>query len=206
MNHPTSRVLAVLELLQTHGLLSGTELAARIEVDRRTIRRYIALLEEIGIPITTERGPLGGYKLVAGYKLPPMMFTNDEALALSLGLAAAKGFGLANGMHAIGGAQAKLDRVMPGNLRGRMRAISESVTFAQRRLNHGDNASLQILSSSAHGQQIVRLRYQSPSGDESERDFDPYGLAFSGGRWYTVGFCHLRKNLRSFRLDRVVCR
>ena len=70
MNHPTTRVLAVLELLQTHGRLSGADLAQRIEVDRRTVRRYIALLEEIGIPITTDRGPHGGYQLVAGYRFP----------------------------------------------------------------------------------------------------------------------------------------
>jgi predicted DNA-binding transcriptional regulator YafY len=141
---------------------------------------------------------------VAGYKIPPMMFTNDEALALSLGLAAARGFGLADATQAIAGAQAKLERVMPANLKRRMRSVGESVSFAQfRHSNPSDNSTLSILSSSAHGQQGVRMQYRAASGDESVRDFDPYGLAFSGGRWYAVGFCHLRKGLRSFRLDRV---
>ena len=95
MDHPTTRVLAVLELLQTHGRMSGAELAERLEVDRRTLRRYISILEQLGIPLTTERGRHGAYLLVAGFKLPPMMFTDDEALALAVGLLAARDLGLA---------------------------------------------------------------------------------------------------------------
>jgi predicted DNA-binding transcriptional regulator YafY len=202
--HPATRALAVLELLQTHRRLSGAELASRIEVDRRTVRRYIALLEEIGIPITTERGPHGGYELVAGYKLPPMMFTNDEALALSLGLAAVRGFGLTEATPAIEGAQAKLERVMPANLKGRIRAVAESVAFAPfQQRNAGDDAGFATLSAATHKRIGVRLRYCDQAGRSTERDFDPYGLAFSGGRWYAVGLCHLRKGLRNFRLDRI---
>src|ERR1700682_4923671 len=85
MAHPTIRVLAVRELLQSEGQTGGAELARRVEVDRRTLRRYIAMLEEMGIPITTEQGRYGGYKLVPGFKLPPMMFTDEEAQGLSLG-------------------------------------------------------------------------------------------------------------------------
>ena len=94
--HPTTRVLAVLELLQAHGRISGPEMARRLDVDARTLRRYIAILEEFGIPITAERGRYGGYALVAGFKLPPMMFTDDEALALSVGLLAARSLGLSD--------------------------------------------------------------------------------------------------------------
>src|SRR6266849_6624372 len=107
MPRPTTRVLAVLELLQTHGRMSGAELARRIEVDGRTVRRYISMLEELGIPITAERGRDGAYMLVAGFKLPPMMFTDDEALALSVGLLAARGLGLAGAAPAVASAQAK---------------------------------------------------------------------------------------------------
>jgi len=96
MYHPTTRVLGVLELLQTHGRMSGAELARRIKVDTRTLRRYITRLEEIGVPITTERGRHGAYMLVAGYKLPPMMFTGEEALALSVGLLAARSLALSD--------------------------------------------------------------------------------------------------------------
>ena len=83
MYSPTTRVLTVLELLQSHGRMSGAELARRLEVDGRTLRRYIAKLEDLGIPVVAERGRYGCYSLIAGFKLPPMMFTDDEALALS---------------------------------------------------------------------------------------------------------------------------
>src|SRR5260221_9772365 len=89
-SRPTTRVLAVLELLQTHGRMSGSALAQRIEVDARTLRRYIVMLEDMGIPITADRGRHGAYMLVAGFKLPPMMFNEEEALALSIGLVAAR--------------------------------------------------------------------------------------------------------------------
>src|SRR5258708_19197010 len=126
MPRPTTRVLAVLELLQTHGRMSGAELARRIEVDGRTVRRYISMLEELGIPITAERGRDGAYMLVAGFKLPPMMFTDDEALALSVGLLAARGLGLADAAPAVASAQAKLERVMPASLKRRGRAGGEN--------------------------------------------------------------------------------
>src|SRR5438270_10971547 len=113
MSHPTIRVLAVLELLQSQAQIGGAELADRVKVDRRTLRRYIAMLEEMGIPITTEQGRYGGYRLVPGFKLPPMMFTDEEAQALSLGLIAARGLGLAGAAPAVGCVQSKLDRRLP---------------------------------------------------------------------------------------------
>src|ERR687885_628744 len=84
--HPTTRVLTVLELLQSHQRLSGAELAERLEVDRRTVRRYVTMLQELGIPIEGERGRYGSYRLRPGFKLPPLMFSEDEALALVIGL------------------------------------------------------------------------------------------------------------------------
>jgi predicted DNA-binding transcriptional regulator YafY len=86
MYHPTSRVLAVLALLQSHGRITGPELAQRLEINIRTVRRYITMLQDLGIPIIAERGRAGSYELTAGYKLPPMMFTNEEALALAVGV------------------------------------------------------------------------------------------------------------------------
>lgn len=204
MERPATRVLAVLELLQSRGRLNGPELARRVGVDGRTLRRYIAMLEEIGIPIVAERGRHGGYALVAGFKLPPMMFTNDEALALAVGLLAARNLGLADAAPAVASAQAKLARVLPAGLERRVRAIDETVALD---LSHAhaaaDNTALTVLSAAAQARQRVHLHYRSPQGD-SERDFDPYGLVWRGGRWYAVGHCHLRRDVRSFRLDRVV--
>jgi predicted DNA-binding transcriptional regulator YafY len=204
MYSPTTRVLTVLELLQAHGRLSGAELARRLEVDGRTLRRYIAKLESLGIPVVAERGRYGCYSLIAGFKLPPMMFTDDEALALSIGLVAARGLGLAEAAPAVQSAQAKLERVMPGKLKNRIRALGETVALdLTRAVAPGDNTALLALSAAAHGWQRVHLSYQSADGVVTERDFDPYGLAYRGGRWYVVGLCHLRGGLRSFRLDRV---
>ncbi|MHA4871500.1 helix-turn-helix transcriptional regulator [Duganella sp. PWIR1] len=207
MYHPTTRVLAVLELLQTHGRMSGAEMATRLAVDGRTLRRYIVMLEQIGIPITAERGRHGGYALMPGFKLPPMMFTDDEALALSLGLLAARGLGLAEAAPAVASAQAKLERIMPDGLRNRVGAIGNTVkldlrTPSFRREPPSANAALGPLSLAAKEGRRVHLHYLA--GDQSsERDVDPYGLAYYGGYWYMVGYCYLRQAMRTFRLDRV---
>lgn len=204
MYHPTTRVLALLEMLQTHGRMRGADMASRLQVDARTLRRYIVTLEEMGIPITTERGPHGGYALMAGFKLPPMMFTDDEALALSLGLLAARSLGLAEAAPAVASAQAKLERIMPANLKRRVRAVDETVKLdLSQATSPEDNAALVTLSGAAQNRQRVHLHYRSAPGNDSERDFDPYGLAYRSGCWYVVGMCHLRKDLRSFRLDRI---
>ena len=205
MQRPATRVLALLEILQARGVVTGTELARELGVHGRTLRRYIAALEELGIPVTSDRGRFGGYRLVPGYKLPPMMFGDDEALALSLGLLAARGLGLADAAPAIASAQAKLERVMPADLRRRVRAVDETIALdlARHPQSAGDSGVLRVLSSAAQSRQRVRLHYRSAQRADSERAFDPYGLAWRSGRWYAVGHCHLRNGLRSFRLDRI---
>jgi len=204
MYHPTTRVLALLELLQTHGRMSGAELAPRLGVDRRTLRRYVGKLEDIGIPITAERGRAGGYALMPGFKLPPMMFTEDETLALSLGLLAARGLGLAEAAPAVASAQAKLERIMPDQLRQRVRAVDETVKLdAARAIAPANNQPLVALTGAAQACRRVLLRYRDQRGGESVRRFDPYGLALRHGRWYAAGMCHLRQELRTFRLDRI---
>ena len=204
MAHPTLRVLAVLELLQSQGQINGAELARRVEVDRRTLRRYIAMLEEMGIPITTEQGRYGGYRLVPGFKLPPMMFTDEEAQALSLGLIAARGLGLAGAAPAIESVQAKLDRVLPTAPRKTIAALRESVALQTGDArSHADARLLRVLSETALARKVASLRYRAADGALSSREFDVYGLVFRGGRWYVVGYCHLRGGLRTLRIDRV---
>jgi predicted DNA-binding transcriptional regulator YafY len=204
MTKPMTRVLAVLELLQAHGRISGTEIAARLEVDVRSVRRYIATLEEMGIPVVADRGRAGGYALVAGFKLPPMMFSDDEALALSVGLLAARSLGLDSAAPAIAGVQAKLERTMPAQLRQRVRAVDETVQLGLRRANAAaGHAALAQLSVAARAGRRVRLGYVDAAGKASKRAIDTYGLAFHDGCWYAVGWCHLRAGVRSFRLDRI---
>ncbi|MBB5207604.1 helix-turn-helix transcriptional regulator [Chiayiivirga flava] len=205
MSGPTQRVLAVLELLQARGRISGADLAREIDVDPRTVRRYIARLEGLGIPIVANRGRDGSYALVPGFKLPPLLFDDDEALALALGLRAVRAMGLAATAPAVASALAKLERVMPGGLRRRVGALDETVALE---LAHPvvavDHALLSALSVAAQQRRRVRLDYRSPQGDTTTRLFDPYGLLWRTGRWYALGHCHLRRAVRSFRLDRVL--
>ncbi|NID16983.1 helix-turn-helix transcriptional regulator [Luteibacter yeojuensis] len=205
MAAPTTRVLAVLELLQAHGRMSGPALAARLGVDGRTLRRYMRTLEDLGIPITTERGRHGAYMLVAGFKLPPMMFTNEEAVALSVGMVAARGLGLAEGAPAVESAHAKLTRVMPEGLKGQVGAIADTIKLEQLPTlsTPASNAMLMSLIAAAQSRSRVHMGYLAPGGGRTERDFDPYGMAWRAGAWYTVGMCHLRRDVRSFRVDRV---
>ncbi|HEX4584951.1 MAG TPA: YafY family protein [Burkholderiaceae bacterium] len=204
MSRPTVRVLALLELLQARGSTSGAELAQALEVGRRTLRRYIATLEELGIPIMTSQGRFGGYQLVPGFKLPPLMFTDDEAVALAMGLLAARSLGLGRAMPAVASAKAKLGRVMPERLRARLNAVDDSVALDLTRPSAPiDESVLGLLTTAAQERRRIHLQYRTPRGEDTQRDFDPYGLVYRQGRWYAVGMCHLRKGLRSFRLDRV---
>lgn len=205
MYSPTTRVLTLLELLQALGRASGAELARRLEVDGRTLRRYIGKLEDLGIPVIAERGRYGCYSLMPGFKLPPMVFTDDEALALSVGLLAARRLGLAQAAPAVESAQAKLERVMPARLDRRIRALGETVQLdLARALPAGGNSQVLLaLSKAAHERRRVQLHYRAADGEATQRSLDVYGLAWRGGRWYAVGHCHLRRGLRSFRLDRM---
>ncbi len=204
MYHPTTRVLAVLEMLQAHGRMTGAEMAGRLEVNIRTLRRYVTMLQDLGIPIVAERGRNGAYELTSGFKLPPMMFTNDEAHALALGLVAARGLGIADAASAVESAQAKLERVLPLELKGRVRALSETITLDVEGTGNGtSNKVMALLSRAAQSGHRVRMRYGARGGAETVREFDAYGLARHAKQWYVVGMCHLRKDVRSFRVDRI---
>jgi predicted DNA-binding transcriptional regulator YafY len=205
MYHPTTRVLAVLALLQAHGRMSGSELAQRLEVNVRTLRRYIIMLQDLGIPIEAERGRNGAYVLSAGFKLPPMMFTNEEALALTVGLISARHLNLADTDRAVESAFAKLERVLPLGLKSRVRALTETITLDPIRTSSTPPSEvvLSTMSSAAQLRRRVHIRYHPSQGEDTERDFDPYGLTYYQHRWYAVGYCHLRQDLRSFRLDRI---
>ena len=206
MYFPTTRVLTVLELLQSRSQMSGRELAERLEVDTRTIRRYITMLQDLGIPVEAERGRYGAYHLRPGFKLPPLMFTDDEALALTLGLQAARKMGLTLAAPAVDGAIAKIERVLPASLRERVQAVQDTLVFDVAPARTTPRKEFVILLSEAAQQcKNVRLRYRAyESVEESQRVVDPYGLVCRSGYWYLVGYCHLRSDLRNFRLDRIV--
>lgn len=204
MPHPTTRVFTLLELLQAREVSGGAELATALGVDRRTLRRYIVMLEEMGIPITTTQGRFGGYSVIAGFKLPPMIFSDDEALALAMGLMAARNLGLASTLPAVTSAHSKLERVFPHKLKQRLVAVDGSVAMELVRPAAAvDPKLLSQLCTATQERRRVHLAYRSPKDESTQRDFDSYGLVYREGRWYIVGHCHLRRGLRSFRLDRV---
>lgn len=205
MYHPTTRVLTVLELLQSYQRLSGSELAQRLEVNIRTVRHYITMLQDMGIPIEGERGRHGAYRLRPGFKLPPLMFTEDEALALTLGLLAARRLGLIVAAPAVEGALAKVERVLPATLRERVQAVQATLVIDLASFFPAPTSEvLSTLCMATQQHRQVKIHYRSWRAEETERVVDLYGLVYQRGRWFAVGYCHLRAGLRMFRLDRVL--
>lgn len=207
MHRPTARVLTVLELLQARRRISGKELARRLEVDERTVRRYVATLQELGVPVEGERGRYGAYALKPGYKLPPLMFTEEEALGLALSLVAARRLGLAGVAPAVEGALTKVERVMPVALREKLGALERTVASTPPPPTSAvppAGETVAGLAEAASGRRRVRLHYRSARSGETKRVVDPYALLQGEGRWYLFGYCRLREGMRLFRLDRVL--
>jgi predicted DNA-binding transcriptional regulator YafY len=199
-------VLAFLELLQDHPGMGGQELADRLEVQPRTIRRYATRLQELGIPVEAERGRAGGYRLRPGYRLPPLMLDDDEATAVTLGLLAARRFGMGATEPAVDRALAKILRVLPGPLRERALAVHEAVGFTPpvRDPEPAPTETVLALAQAIRRQRRVRLRHRSADGEETSREVDPFGVVHHAGRWYLSAHDHLRDDLRTFRVDRLL--
>src|SRR5262245_49708749 len=156
--------------------MTGAELARRLEVDIRTVRNYIQTLSDLGIPVEAERGRYGAYRLRAGYKLPPLIFTEDEALALTLSLLVARESGVVTTTPAFEGVLAKVERVLPAATRARIQAVEQTVVFERGTATTAPSglAVLALSSAIQSGRRVV-LRYRSARGDLTERAFDPYG-------------------------------
>lgn len=203
VTRPTARVLALLELLQSGGTHTVATLAARLDVDERTLRRYASHLTDLGIPIESRRGRYGGYRLTPGYKLPPLMLTDDEAVAVVLGLVAGRRTGLVTG--AADSASAKVRRVLPVALGRRLEALLSAADFTAPAWSATPpgTAVLLVFADAARRHQPVAMTYTSWRGGTSERQIEPYGLVCHSGRWYVTGLDSLRGDVRTFRLDRV---
>jgi predicted DNA-binding transcriptional regulator YafY len=205
MYSPVSRLLTVLNLLQARPSITATELAERLEVNTRSVRRYIIMLQDLGIPVEAERGRYGGYRLRPGFKLPPLMWTEEEAVAVTLGLRAAQLLGLGASQPGVRSALAKVERVLP-------REIAEQVQAVQHMVNlhldvpaiQGGSAWVSTLSTAAYRGQQAWITYQTKEGEQTERALDSYGLLYLQEHWYVIGYCHLRQDIRMFRLDRIL--
>lgn len=204
MYDPSMRVLTVLELLGTYGRMSGRDLAAHLEVSGRTVQRYVARLQDLGIPVEGSRGPGGCYRLRLGFRLPPLMFGLDEALALTLGLEALTFLGLREVAPATAGAKAKLERVLPEAVSAAVGALRSVLELERPRwVVDADVTLLVRLASAVHAFSRVRLRYADQGGATSERVLEPLGTMQHKGRWFVAGYCLLRRDRRLFRVDRV---
>ncbi len=204
-SRPATRLLAMLELLETRARVSGRELAERLEVDPRTVRRYAVKLEELGIPIETERGPYGGYRLRPGFKLPPLMLTDAEATAVVLGLIVSRQTGISPEEPAVEEALAKILRVLPTELRDRVGALEGSLgmTWKMREPEPPATEVVLTLASAIRSRRAVRIRYATPGREETDRTVGPYGLVFHSGRWYLSGHDDRSGEVRTFRVDRI---
>lgn len=204
MYHPTTRLLTILELLQTHPHMSGEELASRLEVEPRTVRRYILMLQEMGMPVEGMRGPGGGYRLRPGFKLPPLLFTEEEATAVTLGLLGLSWLEIDLSSVAVEGALAKVYRVLPLKGRDRLQAISSHMSLVPHAQDERIDAALLVkFSEAVQERRRIAIEYSSHHNEFTQRQIEPYGIVGWRGYWYVVGYCCLRQGYRTFRLDRV---
>jgi predicted DNA-binding transcriptional regulator YafY len=201
---PVMRVLSVLEVLQARDFVSGAELAERLEVDLRTVQRYIVRLKDLSIPVESSRGVGGAYRLKPGFRLPPLLLTNEEAFALSLGLHSLRQVGLSAFAPATEGALAKLRRVLPESLRQSVSTVDDVVAIEPGPWVVATSVEFLIRAASAirNGRRI-RFDYETHEGARSRRQIEPYAVMHTDGRWYLIGYCLSRKAMRTFRLDRV---
>jgi len=206
VSRPTARVLALLEILQSGGTRTVGDLAARLEVDERTLRRYAGHLAALGIPVRSVRGRYGGYRLEPGFRMPPLMLTDDEALAVLLGLVAGRRSGLvATSALATESAAAKVQRVLPDALRRRLDAVLQTADFTTpgRPVIESETAVLLRLAEAARDRRPVALTYTDAEGRRSERTVHAYGVVAHSGRWYVTGADSASGGVRTFRLDRI---
>lgn len=207
MPNTATRLITLIMLLQRQPNQKATDLAAELGVSVRTLHRYIAMLGELGIPVYSERGRHGGFSLVRGFKIPPLVFTPEEAVAVHLGAGLVEEMWGRLYRDAARGALAKLDNVLPDEQR-------HEVGWARRTLiatgmHRGDQQSLapllDRLRRAARERRRVSMAYRSLSRHETtERRIDPFALVHRWGWWYAVAYCHLRQAVRSFRVDRIV--
>lgn len=206
MPNTAIRLINLIQLLQRQPNQKAAGLARELGVSARTLHRYFGMLDEMGIPVYSERGPYGGFSLVRGYRMPPLVFTPEEAVAVCLGTSLVEEMWGQLYRQAGRGALAKLENVLPDEQR-------REVAWARRSLlatgmHRSDFTSLaptlEKLRRAAREHRRVSMTYQSRGRPgEGRRELDPYALVHRWGWWYAVGYCHLRRSVRTFRVDRI---
>jgi predicted DNA-binding transcriptional regulator YafY len=206
MANPGTRTLRLLSLLQSRRYWAGSELAARLEVSPRTLRRDIDRLRELGYPVEARRGVDGGYQLAAGAVLPPLLLDDDEAVAIGVGLHSAIQAGTVTGIEESSlRALSKVIQVMPSPLRRRIDALA-AMTIPSAWQASATSVDAEVLVSVAQAcrdGERLEFAYTDHSGEPSTREVDPHRLVLLGRRWYLVAWDLSRFDWRTFRLDRL---
>jgi len=205
MAETTSRVLSLLNLLQAHRQWSGTELADRLGVTGRTLRRDIERLRELGYRVEATRGSAGGYRLEAGAALPPLLLSDDEAVVMAIGLRLAAAQGLVDGEMTTLSALAKFEQVLPSALRQRVNALAASVqtnSFSPRTAAVSPDL-LGQLALACRDHERIRFRYIAGDGEETDRTVEPHSLVARDRVWFFVCWDLRRADWRTFRVDRM---
>jgi predicted DNA-binding transcriptional regulator YafY len=204
VSDPAARLLSLLSLLQTPRDWPGGEIAERLGVTRRTVRRDVERLRALGYPVEASLGNQGGYRLVAGSALPPLLLEDDEAVAIAVGLRAFAGQAVTGIDEASLRALTKLTRVLPARLRHRVQSLSASTTV----LSPGNGPQvdadvLTLLAAVIANHERVRMQYAGRDGHPHRRHIEPVRLVVAGRRWYLLGFDLDRNDWRTFRVDRI---
>lgn len=205
MNETSVRLLKLLSLLQMRQEWTGTQLADRLEVSPRTVRKDIDRLRQLGYPVDATRGSVGGYRLGSGAQMPPLLLDDDEAVATVIGLTTASSRGIAGVEEASLRALSKLEQVLPSRLRRRVDALR---SFALRVQIDSDGPRvdaevLQLLANACRDHEKQRISYRRHDGTRSRRVIEPHRLVNWGHRWYLIAWDEDREGWRTFRVDRI---
>ena len=202
MADSAARLLEVLSLLQGRDW-PGSELATRLEVSPRTIRRDIDRLRDLGYPVEATLGAVGGYRLVGGTAMPPLLLDDEEAVAIAVGLRTLVSHAIEGGEDASVRALAKLQQVLPPRLRARVAAVAAATGTLVWEADPIDPERLALLSRAVVNRQRLRFEYEAADGSASRRTVEPHSVVAAGRRWYLVAWDADRRDWRTFRVDRL---
>ncbi|WP_018157962.1 helix-turn-helix transcriptional regulator [Demetria terragena] len=203
MSDTTARVLQLLGLLQSRPVWTGPELADRLGVTTRSIRRDVDRLRELGYPVLATHGTHGGYQLGAGKALPPLLLDSEEAVAVAVCLRLAAGGTVAGVGEAALRTMTKLDQVLPATLRAQVAAVQEATVTLDFRPIEVDPDILLVLARAVRDSVQARFAYTARDGVSTDRRIEPYRLVATGRRWYLMAYDLDRDDWRTFRLDRM---
>jgi len=203
MSETSSRLLELLSLLQARRDWPGAELAERLEVSPRTIRRDMERLRALGYPVESVRGPAGAYRLRAGAAMPPLLLDEDEAIAIAVGLRTAARASVAGIEETSIRALVKLEQVLPAHLRRRVGALGSATIAPPVGGPTVDAQHLTVIAAACRDTECLRFTYRSRDGTDSRRDVEPHSLVNLGRRWYLVAWDRRREDWRTFRVDRL---